>query len=152
MGETIRFGVSMDSDLVELLDTMTRDQGHLNRSETIRSLVRQELVNVHSGEEEHEVIGTLTILYHMGTTLPRVSVKPFPSVRINANLQLHADNEVCVKVLVIQGTGKEVQSWAQKLLSNRKVIGKLNVAATDELKRELIKRKKESLDREENCT
>jgi len=141
MGETIRFGVSMDSDLVALLDKMTRENGHPNRSETLRALVRQELVSMHSGEEEHEVIGTLTLLYHFGTRLPRVAVTSFPSVRITSNLQLHADREICVKVLIVQGKGKEVHAWAQKLLSSRKVLGKLTIAATDELQKELIKRK-----------
>jgi CopG family nickel-responsive transcriptional regulator len=138
MGETIRFGVSMDSDLAAMLDTMTREKGHPNRSRTIRELVRQELIGSRAGEGEQEVLGTLTLLYHYGTSLPKVSVKPFPSVKITANLQLHADEEICVKVLVIQGKGKEVHAWAQKLLSGRKIIGKLTIAATDELKKELI--------------
>jgi CopG family transcriptional regulator, nickel-responsive regulator len=141
MGETIRFGVSMDSDLVELLDAMTSEKGHSNRSETLRELVRQELVTAWAEEEEQEVIGTLTLLYHYGTRLPKVSVEPFPSVRITANLQLHADREICVKVLVLQGKGKEVHAWAQKLLAGRKIIGKLAIAATDELQKELIKDK-----------
>lgn len=141
MGETIRFGVSMDSDLVELLDKMTRERGHPNRSETLRGLVRQELANTYSGDEEHEVIGTLTLLYHYKTSLPRVSVEPFPSVKITGNLQLHADSEVCVKVLVVQGKGTEVHAWAEKLLSSRRVIGDLTIAATEELKKVLIRQK-----------
>ncbi|MBN2050749.1 MAG: ribbon-helix-helix protein, CopG family [Spirochaetales bacterium] len=141
MGETIRFGVSMDSDLVELLDKMTREKGHPNRSETLRSLVRQELINTYAGDEDYSVIGTLTLLYHYGTGIPKVSIAPYPSVRINANLQLHADRDVCIKVLIIQGKGKEVHAWADKLLSSRKVIGKLTIAATNELKKELIKQK-----------
>ena len=139
MGETIRFGVSMDSDLVELLDKMTREKGHPNRSETLRGLVRQELVNTYAGDEEHQVIGTLTLLYHYQSGLPRVSVDSFPSVRITANLQLHADKEVCVKVLIVQGKGKEVHAWGEKLLSSRKVIGDLTIAATDELQKVLTK-------------
>ena len=139
MGETIRFGVSMDSDLVELLDKITTENGHPNRSDTLRGLVRKELIEAHSADGEHEVIGTVTILYHYKTHIARVSVKSYPSVRITANLQLHADEEVCVKVIVVQGKGTEVRAWAQQLLSDRKIIGKLNIAATDELKSELLK-------------
>ena len=133
MGETIRFGVSMDSDLVEMLDSLSRREGHENRSETLRGLVRQELVDVSSRDADRDVIGTVTLLYHYETRLPRVSVKPFPSVRITANMQLHAENEICVKVLVVKGKGREVHAWAQKLLSGKKVIGKLTITATDEL-------------------
>lgn len=147
MGETIRFGVSMDSDLAAMLDTMTREKGHPNRSETLRELVRQELVGSREGEEDQEVLGTLTLLYRYGTSLPKVSVRPFPTVKITANLQLHADEEICVKVLVIQGKGKEVHAWARKLLSGRKIIGKLTIAATANLKNELVKNPR--LDREQ---
>jgi CopG family transcriptional regulator, nickel-responsive regulator len=142
MGETIRFGVSMDSDLVELLDGISCEKGSPNRSETLRELVRQELVKAHASEEEHEVIGTLTLLYHYGTSLPKVSVDSFPSLTITANLQLHVDKEICVKLIVLQGKGKEVHAWAQKLLSSRKIIGKLAIAATDELKKELVKQER----------
>lgn len=141
MGETVRFGVSMDSDLVDLLDEMTQQKGHPNRSETLRGLVRQELVNETTQEGEHEVLGTVTLLYQKDTSLCRVSVEDFPSVKITANLKLHADQDICVKVIVVQGKADEVQAWAQKLLSCRNVIGKLNIAATDELTRELIKNK-----------
>ena len=51
MGETIRFGVSMDSDLVELLDKMTVKTDTRTAPKHFRALVRQELVSMHSGEE-----------------------------------------------------------------------------------------------------
>ncbi len=140
MGDTIRFGVSMDSELVELLDRLTSQGGHESRSETIRELVRQELIEVGSHDADREVIGTVTLLYNYETRLPRVSVSSFPSVRITANLQLHAEKEICVKVMVIKGKGKEVHAWARKLLSNKNLIGQLTISATDELYRELIKK------------
>ncbi len=138
MGETIRFGVSMDRELVELLDRLTRSGGHENRSETIRGLVRKELVRTGSVDSDREVIGTVTLLYRYGTRLPRVPVRDYPSVRITANVQLHAEDEICVKVLVVRGRGSEVEGWAGKLLSSKRVIGKLSITATDELYRELM--------------
>ena len=44
MSEIIRFGVSMEKELVEELDKLTINQNYANRSEAIRSLVRKELV------------------------------------------------------------------------------------------------------------
>ncbi len=138
MGETVRFGVSMDSEMVELLDRFTIEQGHENRSETIRSLVRQALVETNSGDADPEIIGTVTLLYHHSTRLPRVLVENYPSVQITANIQLHADTDIRIKVLVVRGRGSEVHAWAQKLLSSKKIIGKLAVTATDELFKELL--------------
>lgn len=139
MGKTVRFGVSMDSDLVDLLDAMSREKGYGNRSEALRDLVRQELVNDFVHEGDSEVIGTVTLLYPRESSLARVSIEDYPSVSISANLKMHADREICVKVIVVQGKGREVQAWARKLLSSRHVMGRLNIAATTELKRELTK-------------
>ena len=138
MGETVRFGVSMDSELVDLLDKLTTAEGHENRSETIRSLVRKEITETGSTDAEHEVIGTVTLLYHYQTRIPRVLINDYPSVRINSNIQLHAEDEICIKVIVVKGKGAEVQAWARKLLSSKKIIGKLSITATEDLYRELI--------------
>ena len=60
MGETIRFGVSMDSELVRLLDQLTHQKNHDNRSQTIRELVRDAVINESSVDDDRLVIGTLT--------------------------------------------------------------------------------------------
>lgn len=138
MGDTVRFGVSMDSDLVDLLDSLTAQRGHKNRSETLRGLVRQEIIKGNSRNSNQEVIGIVTLLYHVDTRLPRVSVSPYPSVEITANIQLHAEKEIFIKVLVVKGKGEEVHAWADKLLSSPKVIGKLTISATGELYKELL--------------
>jgi len=140
MGETVRFGVSMDSDLVDLLDQLTHQGDHDNRSETIRGLVRKEIIKKGIEDTDREVFGTVTLLYHHETRLPRVSIAPFPSVSITANLQFHIEGDICAKVLIVRGKGSEVHAWAQKLISNSHIIGKLSFAATDELYKELIKK------------
>jgi CopG family transcriptional regulator, nickel-responsive regulator len=139
MGQTIRFGVSMDNNLVELLDKLAIRGGHSNRSETLRELVRKELIDESSMTEEREVVGTVVLIFHVGTRLPRAPVAAYPSVRITTNIQTHVDVDICVKVLVVHGRGDEVRSWARKLISHRNVIGRLHIAATDELFRELRK-------------
>ena len=137
MGETVRFGVSMDRSLVALLDGLSATMGHENRSQTIRTLVRQRVVETGAIEDDRRVVGTVTLTYRYGTRLPTLPVGDFPSLRITTNIQTHVDDEVCVKVLVLTGTGTEVRAWSQKLLAARHVVGQLTVAATDEIYREL---------------
>jgi CopG family transcriptional regulator, nickel-responsive regulator len=137
MGQTIRFGVSMDSALVELLDRLTQERGNRNRSDTLRDLVRRELIEMGSNDECRNVIGTVTLLYHQSTQLPRHSIDPYPSLRITANLQFHVEDQLRSKVITIIGKGSEVRCWANQLLSSPHVIGTLAIAATDELYGEL---------------
>lgn len=139
MGETVRFGVSMDSELVTLLDRLTRQKNHDNRSETIRELVRDAIIDERVADGQQMVIGTLTILFHHKTRLPRAPISAFPSLTITANLQFHIEGEICAKIMVVRGTGSEVAAWAQALLASSKVIGKLTYTATDELFSELLK-------------
>ncbi|MFA5447204.1 MAG: ribbon-helix-helix protein, CopG family [Sphaerochaeta sp.] len=137
MGETIRFGVSMDSDLVALLDQLTERSHHDSRSETIRDLVRREIIETTITDETSQVLGTLTVLFNQKTQLPRAPVSEYPSIRIIANLQFHIESEICQKVIIVRGTAGEVQAWAQRVLSSSRVFGKLTYSATEELFKEL---------------
>ena len=44
MGETVRFGVSLDSDLLEKFDALCERQGCPSRSEALRDIIRDALV------------------------------------------------------------------------------------------------------------
>lgn len=130
---TIRFGVSMDSGLVSLLDTYVQEQGLANRSEALRTLVRRELIqpaedheavsgqipiqvqntiqNPVSKESDDQGSGILSLLYPRGLTLQRVPIDPFPSVKIISNLKLHLSEETLMSILVVQGQQKEIMDW-----------------------------------------
>ena len=139
MGETIRFGVSMDSELVRLLDQLTHQKNHDNRSQTIRELVRDAVINESSVDDDRLVIGTLTLLYHHKTRLPRSPIDAYPSLTITANLQFHVEGDIVAKVLIVKGKGNEIRSWAQSLLTRPRTIAHLTYTATDELIAELSK-------------
>ncbi len=137
MSEIVRFGVSMEKPLVEMLDRLTLVEGYSNRSETIRSLVRQEVIRSGRGKDGQEVAGVVTLVYRYGTRLRRVSTAEYRSLRIAANMQLHLDDEICLKVLILSGDSSELHAWASNLIGQRGVVGKLSITATEDLYREL---------------
>lgn len=137
MGSTTRFGVSMDSDLVELLDRFAEVEGHANRSEALRSLVRGELTRGVAVDDGSDVIGIVTLIYRTGKRLPSVPVSTYPTLRISANLQLHVERESCIKLIVVQGSAGDVRAWSSRLTARPGVIGRLTICATDELLQEL---------------
>ncbi len=139
MGETIRFGVSMDRQLVRLLDQLTHQKNHDNRSQTIRELVRDAVISESFVDDERIVIGTLTLLYHHKTRLPRAPIDAYPSLAITANLQFHVEGEILAKILIVKGKGREIHAWAQRLLTSPRTIGSITYTATDELIAELYK-------------
>ena len=137
MAGTARFGVSMDKELVELLDGMTVSAGYPNRSEALRSLVRRELIRAGGEDDEREVAGIISLIYRYTTRLTPAPLDDFPSIRISANLQLHLEKDTCLKLLVVQGRCGDVHEWAKKLTAQRGVVGRLTISATDDILREL---------------
>ena len=129
----VRFGVSMEGELVELLDEFVGREGYDNRSEALRTLVRKELARDTGGEEGRQVAGIITLIYPYGRRIIDAPISPYPSLQITANLQLHLQGNVTLKLLVVQGDSSDVHSWAQPLVTQRGVFGELSVVATDEL-------------------
>ncbi|PIP06862.1 MAG: nickel-responsive transcriptional regulator NikR, partial [Syntrophobacterales bacterium CG23_combo_of_CG06-09_8_20_14_all_48_27] len=63
MGEIVRFGVSLDEGLLEKFDQLIAHRGYTNRSEAIRDLIRDSLVQAEWEVGTGETIGTITIVY-----------------------------------------------------------------------------------------
>ena len=70
MGQTIRFGVSLDSDLLEKFDALCEERCYQTRSEAIRDLIRNTLVQKEWEDLNKEMVGTLTPVSYTHLTLP----------------------------------------------------------------------------------
>jgi len=135
----------MEQPLVDLLDAFVEREAYPNRSEAIRSLVRDALVRSADADPEADpgagdaqsIAGVITLIYKYGRSLPRVATDGYPSIHIASNLQLHLSGDVCIKVIVVQGTANEVRAWAARLISARGVLGHLNLVASDDIYREI---------------
>jgi CopG family transcriptional regulator, nickel-responsive regulator len=64
MAELTRFGVSIQTRLLEQFDQLIAQKGYVNRSEAIRDLIRGDLVGVAAEREEGEMVGTVTFVYN----------------------------------------------------------------------------------------
>ena len=129
----------MDKELVDLLDSITQTEGYVNRSETIRSLVRQELIKTGAEDTSRDVTAVISLIFHYTTSLARIPIDRYPSLRIITNLQQHLQKEIVIKILVVTGSSGDVRAWSQELIGQKHVIGRVNIAATDELFQELRK-------------
>jgi|YNPNPStandDraft_1061719.scaffolds.fasta_scaffold52146_1 CopG family nickel-responsive transcriptional regulator len=129
-----RFGVSMDSSLLERFDRRIRKAGYSNRSEAIRDVVRNYLVEEEWQDEEAEVVGTVTLVYNhhqreLDHTLNELQHE-FHDTIICAT-HVHLDEENCLEVIVIRGSAREVRTIGERLISTRGVKhGKLVCTTT----------------------
>ncbi len=134
MGSTIRFGVSLDSDLLEKFDALCDQRGYQTRSEAIRDLIRNTLVHEEWEDSNAHTAATLTLVYdhHKSDLAQKVtSVQHDAHHLIVTTLHVHLDHNNCLEVLVMKGSGAEIRAFADRLVATRGVMfGKLSFATT----------------------
>ncbi len=119
-----RFGVSLEQDLLEIFDRHIAIEGYANRSEAIRDLIRDHLIQKRISNSHEEIVGVVTLLYdhrthRLGDLLADMQHKA--QVRINASLHVHLDEHKCLEVIVIRGESQEVHGVAGRLIATKGV-------------------------------
>lgn len=136
MGKTIRFGVSLDSDLLDKFDLLCEEQSYQTRSEAIRDLIRNTLVKKEWEDTDREIAGTLTLVYdhHQSQLAQRLTELQHETHEvILSSLHVHLDHDNCLEVLILKGEGDVVRRLGQKLISTKGVKhGKLSLTTTGE--------------------
>jgi len=133
MSELVRFGVSISSELLARFDKLIESKGYSNRSEAIRDLIREHLVD-QEWEEDTETIGAITIVYdhhirELSETL--ISLQHRYHHSIISSMHVHIDEHNCLEVAVVRDKGSVVKDIADKIISTKGVKhGKLTMSTT----------------------
>lgn len=134
MGQTIRFGVSLDSDLLDKFDALCAEMSYQTRSEAIRDLIRNTLVKREWEDTDREIAGTLSMVYdhHQSQLSQRLTEVQHDNLDlIVTSLHVHLDHHNCLEVLVLKGPGDRVRKLGQRLISTKGVKhGKLSLTTT----------------------
>ena len=134
MGGTIRFGISLDSDLLEKFDRLCQERSYPTRSEAIRDLIRNELVQEEWQDQNQEVAGTLTLVYdHHQSDLAQKMIEIQHSALevIISTLHVHIDHRTGMEVLVLKGAVRDINDISRRLTSTRGIKhGKLSLSTT----------------------
>ena len=129
-----RFGVSIDNKLLDRFDKEIVSRGYNNRSEAIRDLIRNQLVELEWSDENYEVAGTLTLVYNhhtRGLSDLLTELQHSFHEMILSTMHVHLDHHNCLEILVIKGKAREAKEVADRLLSVKGVLhGKLTVTST----------------------
>lgn len=134
MSGLTRFGVSIDSRLIKKFDALVGRKGYATRSEAIRDMIRDSLVEQEWEAEDRETVGTITIVYNHHTrelehALTDMQHKSFH--QIVSTLHVHLDAHNCLEVLVVKGKSREIRKIADRLIGTRGVKhGKLTTTTT----------------------
>lgn len=134
MGDLVRFGISIDEGLLERFDRLVGDKGYVNRSEAIRDLIRDALVEKTWEEGDEETVGTVTLVYdhHVHDLADKLTdIQHDHHDRIISTLHVHLDHHNCLEVLIVRGKAGQIRSIADALIRVKGVKhGKLVMTTT----------------------
>ena len=133
--DLMRFSVAMPEDLLIEFDQLVARRGLAkNRSEVIRDLVRDALVESKAAMPGTQVMGTLTIAYdhHASALTDKLhAIQHDYFDNIVSTMHVHVDQHVCLEVIGLQGTTELVQNIAHMIMGTKGVSnGKLGLTTT----------------------
>jgi len=134
MGNTVRFGISLDEKLLDSFDQLIEQKSYMNRSEAIRDLIRASLVEERLGSENQEAVGTVTLVYnhHVRDLSDKLTEHQHSHhEQIVSSVHVHLDAHNCLEVLIIRGEVRAIKKIANELIGVKGVKhGKLVLTTT----------------------
>ena len=128
-----RFGVSIAGGLLDKFDTLIAGKGYTNRSEAIRDLIRDNLVETEwqQADAAKEAIGTITLVYDHRSRDRNDRLTHLAHDHLGlviSTLHVHLTPRSCMEVIILKGAGHQIRTFAEHLISTRGVKhGKLVV-------------------------
>ncbi len=132
-----RFGISMEAQLLQKFDRLINQRGYENRSEAIRDLVRNALLE-HSWEKDEQIVaGTILLFYdhHQRNLLEELTQAQHEMHdNILATTHFHLDHSSCLELIIVKGKAKDIQQLSHKLTSLKGVqYGNFTVAPVERI-------------------
>src|ERR1700733_14630001 len=120
-----RVTITLDDDLMADLDRIIEARGYQNRSEAIRDLARAGIREAaeETGSKKACIAALVYVYDHSARDLSKRLVQNFHGHHEMslATLHVHLDEENCMEVTVLKGTGSEVLHFADHIIAERGV-------------------------------
>jgi CopG family nickel-responsive transcriptional regulator len=138
MSDITRFGVSLDAELLKEFDEFIKGKGYQNRSEAIRDLIRDILVEreweseIEERDGDHMAVVSIVYDHHQSDLQNRLTETQHSHHGVvHSTLHIHLDRDNCLEILVLKGGAKDIISLGDNLISTRGVRhGKMILTTT----------------------
>ena len=121
MSDIIRFGVSIDEALLENYDRFIADRGYATRSEALRDLIRDALIQQKiDARTDTRALGSLTVIYdhHARNLLQEMAeIQHDFHQLILSVMHLHVSHDDCMEVIALSGIVSDIVTLSNRLLS-----------------------------------
>lgn len=119
-----RYTITIPEELLEGFDALIEKKGYSNRSEAIRDLVRNSLVEEEWAADEDQVAATVTLVYdhHIPELTEKLTdLQHHHGDIVVATTHIHLDNHNCLEVIILRGESVSVKALAEKMVAVRGV-------------------------------
>ena len=131
-----RFGVSLESELLEALDNYVVNNSFPNRSQAIRQLIERNLVE-QKWQCNNMVAGAITLIYdhHRRDLLNRITdIQHDYHHEILATQHFHLSHETCMEIVAVRGQSYRLTELSDKLIVLKGIRhGKLVMSRSDDV-------------------
>lgn len=135
MSGAVRFSVSLSEKLLDQFDSLLAEKGYTNRSEGIRDIIRDRLVQEEI-ELDKVIVGVISLVYdhHVRELTEKlIELQHESETEVISSMHVHLDHHHCLEVIIARGPGKVVRKFADRLIGTRGVMhGQLVLTTTGE--------------------
>ena len=124
MSKLVRLSFSIEEPLVQQLERLLKSSRYTNRSEFIRDMIRDRLVQ-QEWEKNHEALATITLLYNHhvpGLSERLTDLQHHHHERVLATTHVHLDHETCAEMIMVRGRAGQIRAVADLLRQQKGVL------------------------------
>lgn len=130
----VRFGVSLEKELLEALDNYASNNHFTNRSQAIRHLINNNIVTS-KWQCNNLVAGSITLVYdhHKRDLLTNLTdlQHDYHSVILSSQ-HFHLEHNLCMEIIAVKGKAITLTELADKLIAVKGIQhGKLTMSRAD---------------------
>ncbi len=124
MTNLVRFSVSIEKPLYNLMQKLVAKNRYANRSEFIRDLIRKRFVE-EEWKSNEEAIGTVTLIFdhHKRQLSERLlDLQHDHHQNILATTHVHLDHDMCVETILVKGRAREIEKLTNLLRREKGIL------------------------------
>lgn len=124
MSDLVRMSFSIETPLLRRLEKMVKAHKYTNRSEFVRDMIRDRLVEQEWGQNE-QAVGTITLVYdHHARLLSQklTGLQHKHHGAILATTHVHLDEHMCVEMILTKGPAGDIRELADRLRQQKGVL------------------------------
>jgi len=124
MSKLTRLSLSIDRSLLGRFERILERSGYGNRSEFIRDMIREKLVDL-EWEKDRVTLGTVTLVYNhhqrsLSGTLTDLQHRFHD--KILASTHVHLDHDICAEVIIVKARAARIKDLADLLGQQKGVL------------------------------